>query len=60
MNTDHGIVVFQVGMWAVFIVFVGGGLVTIAAGWIAKYKRNKRRYRRLYETGYRYSTRDFK
>jgi hypothetical protein len=58
--SNHGIAVFIVGTYVVAGLFIAAGLAAVIAEWVMKYRQRKRIHRRMFETGYRFSTKDFK
>jgi hypothetical protein len=50
----------QAAIWIIFVIFVLGGIAAFITEAVLKYRQSKRIHRRLFETGYRYSTKDFK
>ena len=55
---DHGILVMEVGMYAIAIIFILAGVIAVVAEQVLKYRQTQRRNKRLYKHGRLYSTRE--
>lgn len=58
MISDHGIQVFQAGMYIVGAIFLLAGVAAVVTEWVLRYRQTQRRNKRLYGHGNIYSTRD--